>query len=238
MWGHSVGDLVSDAPKESKIAGVSVTVSEPDDAPLGVTFLLPGAMVQLSEYDSTRDVLLERRQIVIGFFLDVLSFESHDEMAEKVPRIFKEFLHSYPNLPNSYNVVGHSVGAKLSLLLPAKVDPGSVSTVIALDPVDEHPPEFTNDSGNGENLSLLDTAASIYVTWAKAGGRGISKNHNAKAIYDANSEGITFIEHEDAGHMAYTDHGGGLAGVLMRGGTAEGNKNARIAAHDLIRKHI
>jgi len=151
------------APKVERVrlAGVKTTISWPPEAKVinGVVFLLPGAMVSISEYDNLRDVILQQNYAVISFFVNVLYpfRNNHRCHAQNVSQIFDELLIRYSDrvLPSSsYGIVGHSCGAKVGLLVASIVDPSRVSFVLALDPVDMNPIEFTN--AKGSNLPLDD----------------------------------------------------------------------------------
>ena len=150
--------------ERQRVAGVDVTLSWPspsaDDAapPAGVTFLLPGANVKISEYDGLRDVILGRRHLVVSLYVNVLwpLFNNHRKHAGDVKKVFDALLALHPDLPNRYSVVGHSLGGKIALLLVSVVDPRRVSAVLALDPVDLNPTEFSNERGS--NLPLDDGA--------------------------------------------------------------------------------
>lgn len=209
----------------------------------GVTFFLTGSMIPLSEYLSTIDVLvLERQQWVIGYEINVFEppvKSNHLIKAHDVNKVYDAFRDKYSvetNGVRGYNVVGHSVGGQIALLLAAAADP-KVEMVIALDPVDENPPYFTVDGKHPAEKTLEHTRSDIVMTLTD-GGRGISTEHNAQAIHDANPRVTTLVRHKDAGHMAYTDHGGGPYGKLIPGGTPEGNEKAREGAQDLIRRYI
>mmetsp|Transcript_5244 Transcript_5244/g.11392 ORF Transcript_5244/g.11392 Transcript_5244/m.11392 type:complete len:282 (+) Transcript_5244:148-993(+) len=154
------------SPREERIrlAGVRVTLSWPSDdsafAPAGVTFLLPGAMISISEYGGLRDVVLQQNQLVVRFFINVLYpfRNNHQVHAEEVRNVFDALRALYPNLPNSYSMIGHSAGGKISLLVASLVDHTRVLGVLALDPVDLNPVCFTNE--RGPNLPLDDDAGS------------------------------------------------------------------------------
>lgn len=222
--------------RRTKLAGYEVTVSEPDDIAGGVTFFLPGAMASESMYQSNVAVLLEQKQVVISFASNVLT-TSHEEMAERVPKIFDAYIAETQADIDQYSVVGHSVGGKVSLLLAAKVDPERVKTAISLDPVDSNPAEFTSDGDS--NLTLEDASAPVYITWAAATTWGIPKEHNAFEIHSANKQWIQpLIVHTGAAHLAYTDNGGGWLNWLFPGGTREGDDRARAETHRLIREVI
>lgn len=218
-----------------RFAGFDVTTAWPDVKPRGITFLLPGALVSLGEYESTSNLLCQHGQVVLSFFINVFA-ASHAKFADRVFSIFQDFHAKNPNLPGQFSVVGHSVGGKVALLVAVHSKPELVKLVLALDPVDDRPPEFTNDEG-ATNKTLESAKATIYISWAKATPPSkINPAHNARAVFDANSNYLTttLVSHPDAGHFAYTDHGGGLPGKLIIAGTPEGNKAALDDMHQKI----
>ena len=154
----------SPAPKVERVrlAGVKTTITWPAEAKADVNkvvFLLPGAMVSISEYNTLRDVILQQNHVVVSFFVNVLYpfRNNHRYHAQNVAKIFDAFLIRYSDRglqSSSYGIVGHSCGAKVGLLVASIVDPGRVSFVVALDPVDMNPIEFTNTKGS--NLPLDD----------------------------------------------------------------------------------
>lgn len=155
------GDATAAREERKCVAGVRVALSWPASAdaaaaPRGVTFLLPGANIKLSEYDGLRDVLVGRRQLVVGLHVNVLwpLVDNHRKKARDVKRIFEALVKMYPHLPTAYSVVGHSAGGKIALLVASVVDPERVAAVLALDPVDLNPVEFSN--AKGSNLPLGD----------------------------------------------------------------------------------
>jgi dienelactone hydrolase len=235
----SASSVITAAPKlgattkVTTFAGVAVTISEPIK-PQGIVFLLPGSMIQVSEYDSTRDVLLEKQLIVLSFYVNVLT-TSHEKFVQNVIAIFQDYHENqHPELPNRFHVVGHSVGAKVALLLAATCP--LVDKIVALDPVDLSPSQFTKKDNN---ISLKDSkATSITLTWATGTSSWcLPPAHNAQAIYTRNEAYVApLVRHEGAGHMCYTDHGGGMAGWIMTGGTKEANKNALEDTHKLLQK--
>lgn len=213
------------------LAGVSVLVSTPPRKPTNVTFLLPGAMIAISEYDSIRNVLVKRNHAVLSFYCNVLTTR-HRVMATWVQDIFNEFKRQKHIDVDCYNIVGHSVGGKIALLVATDIDVERVSTAIALDPIDMNPAEFTSG-----NVKLSQANASLYITWATAGGAGITECNNPRAVYESDPSAFTsFVEFQDAGHMAYTDNGGGLPGLLMRSGSKEGNKRAHAGTLELVER--
>ena len=262
-------------PKVEKIrlAGVKTTISWPVEASPskvidGVVFLLPGAMISISEYNSLRDIILQNNHVVVSFFVNVLYpfRDNHRLHAQNVAKIFDELLLRYADrgLPSSsYGIVGHSCGAKVGLLVASIVDPSRAAFVLALDPVDMNPIEFTN--AKGSNLPLDDDATDLFGDCTKGdddnsfvrvsarrqgdetganiplvitctdGGLGISKDHDGEAIHKLHPA-TSCYRHKNAGHMSYCDHGGGWAGKLMPDvGTKEGNEKAKQAAQELIR---
>ena len=252
--------------ERKRIAGVDVVLTWPSRTQntavsnlattKGVTFLLPGAMVNISEYNSIRDIILQQDHLVVSMYMNVLwpFRNNHRTHAHNVKKVFNELTTLYTTADNchldasckSYSLVGHSVGGKVALLVAATIDPNRVSAVLALDPVDLNRIEFTKvnadsstDKKKGRsNLSLIAAGGTktIFITCTK-GGLGIPVAHNANAIHKFHSTATTLYEHNDAGHMAYCDHGGGMAGMIMPDvGTTEANQQARVAAHELIRQ--
>lgn len=214
-----------------QLAGVTITISTPTGTAKGVTFLLPGSMIAIGEYNQTRDVLVKNDQVVLSFFLNVLTTK-HRVFAQRVKDVFDAFVERC-NF-EKYNIVGHSIGAKVALLVAAVVDVDRVEFVVALDPIDMNPPEFT--SGNAK---LANAKAALHITWATAGGFGITVSNNPHAVYETDPKAVkSFTKFDDAGHMAYTDHGGGLPGLLMPGGTKAGSKMAHARTLDLVKKLI
>lgn len=213
------------------LAGVNVRISKPPNEPSGVTFLLPGAMIAISEYNSIRNVLVKiKNQVVLSFFTNVLT-TNHRVMASWVPAIFNAYQRQQQDEKfETYSIVGHSVGAKIALIVATLSDIEHVSTVVSLDPIDMNPCEFTSGT-----LKLADATSSVYITWASAGGIGITNYNNPRAVYETNPSAVArFVEFKDAGHIAYTDNGGGLPGLLMRRGTKEGNKRAHVDTLELV----
>ena len=78
----------------TKLAGVNVTISMPSsNEPSGLTFLLPGAMIAIGEYDSIRNILVKvgkQNQIVLSFYTNVLT-TWHRVMAQWVKEIFNDY---------------------------------------------------------------------------------------------------------------------------------------------------
>ena len=242
--------------KRLRIAGILVTVSEPEH-PKGVTFLLPGAMLSEASYMSTRKILHHQNQIVISFYINIFT-KGHDEYANDVTRIHEAFCREYsqqqqqqqrqsPFQSQHFNIVGHSVGGKIALLCatnPLTTKQSQIETILALDPVDTHPPQFTNEKADASNRLLSKHhARELILTFAASTPKwAIPTAHNAEAIvawsHQKEHKVLPLKVHKDADHMAYTDNGGGIMGWMMKGGTKEGNQAAREDVHDMIRKHI
>jgi len=218
----------------------------------GLTFVVGAANIPLSKYTSMKDTLISMNNVVIGIYVNVLSIKqgiNHRKKAKNLKEIFDHVKAEF--YVNEYNIVGHSIGAKIALLVAALHDEDkTLNSVIAFDPVDQTPAEFTKPSPKGKkvnetNLSLLHVHASITMTVTESG-FFISKNHNARAIFKLNRSHskIDLISHRNAGHMAYCDDDeGGYSwkAVMAVGGSrgeVERNKEVRKHALDLIQQHI
>lgn len=216
-----------------------VRIFKPESGtPSGITVFLPGTFLKLDTFESTYNVLLEKNQIVIGFTkMNPLPLvgRSHKKMAEDAANVVEEFraLEGNGNLPAKYNVVGHSLGGKVALMLAAKYDIENIKNVIALDPVDEKPTEITNR--NPRRRTNLDDsqAESIHLFQSEKGGDGgffaqAPKDSNASVVKEIYPDKITSLEiNADAVHMAYVDGKDGDAG-----------ENARATVHAKIREVI
>lgn len=220
----------------------------------GLTFVLGAANIPLSKYTSIKDTLLEADNVVIGVYINVLSIRqgiNHRKKAKSIREIFDQLKTEFQ--VSDYNIVGHSIGGKIGLLVAALHDSDkSLRTIIALDPVDQTPVEFTKAPPKGErknstNLTLLEnvTDANIIMTCTDSG-FFISKNHNARAIHKLNriNQKIKLVAHRNAGHMAYCDEkeGGYSWKAMMEVGTgsmaAQRNREIRTNALELIKEHI
>jgi hypothetical protein len=270
-----------------QLNGIWCTVSIPSSSssssvfphPKGITFLIPGALLSESSYLSTRNVLHGQGQIVISFYVNVFT-TSHDTYAAIVPHIFTSFCQIYNYPFQSFSIVGHSVGAKIGLLVATTNNNNDernhhsggrhddtttnsfasslqattttttttsttrLDTLVALDPVDDHPPEFTNVDPT-QNRALVPKSKvhthNIVVTYAKATPTfAIPTAHNAQSIVHQSHGTIPLIVQENAAHMCYTDNqGGSIFGWIMKGGsTKQGNQHAQQQAHQLIQKYI
>lgn len=132
-----------------------------------------------------------------------------------------------------------------------------VRKVLALDPVDMNPSVFT---GKSKQIPSLTSQSKVYITWADASSAWtIPPTHNAERIHQAlkdnhhqgnnnhgrqpkvnNPQLQPLIVHSGAGHMAYTDFGGGWLGQCLMGrrGKKESNRAALEQVHTLIRKEF
>lgn len=227
----------------------------------GVTFLITGAMIPCSSYKSIINLLQKNKsQHVICIYTNVLIGRSHREYAKIVVKEFDEYneKHKGKGMINEYSIVGHSAGAKIALLVISLYDFKRVKTVIALDAVDEMPVEFTSDIERNmktternfekkkkhHNLNLSESnAKDIILTQTSVFDAGISsfnREHSPEAIHELNVAETKLIHHEGAGHMAYTDDGGGMLAKMMMlpSGDKEANEKAFQGAHDLIEQYI
>jgi pimeloyl-ACP methyl ester carboxylesterase len=248
-----------------QLAGCWVSLSEPTNPCGGVTFLLPGAMLSESAYESTRRVLCdEQGQVVISFYINVLTKKAHVAYAEDVDRIFAAYCAQHyggtsRTAPTTFSIVGHSVGGKIALLVAAnrshqphdvrraslehQTPRPALATLLALDPVDQQPVVFTNDDATSSSIPNRELPKQACRTWiltyatATPSWAGIAPAHNACAVAQ-DFPWIQLVTHAAAAHMAYTDNCGGVLGWLMRGGTRQGNATAHEDAHALIRRYI
>ncbi len=111
-----------------KVAGINTTLTWPSplpdgnnestQPPQGVTFLLPGAMISISQYSNLRDVILEQQHLVVSLFMNPLLplCDNHRRHAKDVKRVFdglKSMYHDQLANISRYNIVGHSMGGKV-----------------------------------------------------------------------------------------------------------------------------
>mmetsp|Transcript_4687 Transcript_4687/g.9947 ORF Transcript_4687/g.9947 Transcript_4687/m.9947 type:complete len:295 (+) Transcript_4687:127-1011(+) len=211
------------------VAGQPVVIAMPRGSPTGLTFLLTAANISLAKYLSIRDALLKIDQIVVGFYINALNppRNNHRVKAEKVREIWTELKGRYRM--RQYSIVGHSIGGKIGLLVAAAYDNDqSVRTVVALDPVDQTPPEFTN-ADPSRNLSLSDAKANITMTFTDTG-FFVKKEHNARAINKANPQ-TKLVNHRNSGHMCYCDDDPrGIKGLSWKAMMASGNEDRNAVA--------
>lgn len=220
--------------EEREVAGCNVVITKPTGTKTsGLTFLLTAANLPLSKYDSIRDALLSVGQIVVGFYINALNplRKNSRVKAERVHEMFLIFKDEFRL--NEYSIVGHSTGGKIALMVAALHDEHQqLNSIVALDPIDQKPVEFTNKEGFGQNLSLKSSKADITVTVTEAAG---SPEHNGRSIHKFN-QNVTLILHRNAGHMAYCDEGGALSWKsLMGAGNPERNELAKKDAIAIVK---
>lgn len=234
------------------LAGRLANVFEPDGDAVGVAFLMTGAMSPVSLYCSTTDVLLGQGRIVVGVVSNVLfplwgDEDGHRYRARGVPLMFDALREERPELPNEYAMVGHSAGGKASLLVAAVYDPERARVIVALDPVDQCPPEFTNgDPEKDETLSSSNANVTIVLTQSGIYDESppvaqFRPEHNAGSIHAANNATTILVRHANSSHAAYTDATlgqGGLWDLIIPPGDPEANAAAKKDAHDLIRTYV
>jgi len=190
------------------------TVHEPDGGnAVGLTILLTGFLLSPTDYQTTIDLLLSKKQTVISIAIT----NAGDDTAIHVRDTVDAYLASNPdrggNKPHSYNIIGHSAGGKIALVVAAETDKLRVGTVIALDPVDDNEPRFTNTDPE-RNIDLDGAKADIYMTYTD-GGTGIGPENNAMAIHGANPT-TTVYRDVNSSHMCYCDDGGSTVARLSR----------------------
>jgi len=194
---------------------VKIFKPEEEGTATGITVFLPGTLLKLEEYSSTYDVLVEQNQIVIAFEkMNPFPFfgRSHKKMAEDVASVVREFLaiEEFSTLPSKYNIVGHSLGGKVALMVAARYDIDNTKKIIALDPVDEKPRELTAPKLNPNTNLGASMAEEIHLFQSEKGGDGLiplcPKRSNASVVKELYPDQITSLEiSEGAGHMSYKD---------------------------------
>ena len=193
----------------------NVEIFKPESTPTSVTVFLPGTMLKLEDYKSTYDVLVEQNQVVIGFKsmnpFPIIG-RSHDQMAEDCASVVKAFLEleENKNLPSKYNVVGHSLGGKVCLMVAAKFDIDNVKKVIALDPVDDKPQELTASRQSKRTDLNNSKAEEIHQFQSETDSDGwfplCPPGKNATAIKEMYPDKIDSLYiNPGAGHMSYKD---------------------------------
>lgn len=213
----------------------AVKIFQPQQKPKGITVFMPGTLLRLEDYKSTYELLVEQGHIVIGFTkmnpFPVIG-RSHQKMAEDVAQVVQEFraLDGNDTLPAKYNIVGHSLGGKVCLMVAAKYDIDHVDKVVALDPVDDKPQELTAPIDHPTTNLRNSKATAIYLFEAEKGGQGwfplAPSDRNATVIQGLYPDQITsLVINPGAGHMAYCDTQTDVA-----------SDQTRLAVHETIRK--
>ncbi|KAL7500523.1 hypothetical protein ACHAWT_008344 [Skeletonema menzelii] len=238
--------------ERSEVAGQPVVVYRPKRKVVGMTFVVTAANMPISKYASIINALTSVDHVVIGMYVNAITLNrnAHRMKAEAIPQIFEELKSEFR--VNKYDIVGHSVGGKIALLTAALFDSEeNIRNIVALDPVDQHPVEFTNDvlkqamlggskpQANGDkksNLSLASSKADITVTFTDCGGI-VGKKHHGREIQKKNPN-IKLVLHRNAGHMVYCDDGGVLSwkSLMGKGQSADRNDVVKAEALYLIKE--
>lgn len=228
--------------KRDKRIPLDIVVFEPSFRSNSVTLIIPGRHLDPADYQTTIDLLLSMYQTVVFF----PTIADDDEYASSVPFAFDQYIEKAPRIHFEYNLLGHSYGAKIALMVASDYDPLRVVNVIALDPVDMNPPRFTNPynaTTTNINLSLTGLSSDIRMTVTDGGGT-IDSNHQADTIIAMNP---TLWLHKDfnASHLAYCDPEPGVKGSrmlkFMRRAIfpkQDGDGSALANAHQLIQEHF
>jgi pimeloyl-ACP methyl ester carboxylesterase len=217
----------------------NVKIFKPEGKPAGITVFLPGTLIPLKKFKSTYEVIVNQNQIVIAFNKLNPFTSTHDKMAEKVAGVVKEFRALEENanlLPGvKYNIVGHSLGGKVCLMVAAKFDIENVNRIIALDPVDDKPQELTGASpktilsnSEAEEIHLFQSENGGDRTFFGLGPPLCPSDRNAAVVNELYPDQITSFEiNKGAGHMSYLDTS-----------TESVDEEARTVVHAMIRKVI
>ena len=114
---------------------------------VALTFVVTAANMPISKYTSIITALTSVDHAVVGIYISAITLNrnAHRIKAEAIPQIFEALKSEFR--VNKYDIVGHSVGGKIALLTAALFDSeeNQIRSIIALDPVDKNPVEFTND---------------------------------------------------------------------------------------------
>lgn len=221
-----------------RVADHPVVLYRPKQKAIGLTFFLTAANIPLEKYSAMITALNSVGHIVVGFFVNVFNPpfpRNHRVKAELIPKIFHEIKNEF-NVA-SYNIVGHSVGAKIALLVASLYDEeGLIKCIVGLDPVDQHPVEFTNAKRNdrpksgekvgsgrfalpgrevNKNLTLRESKAEITLTFTNTG-YFVGKLHSAREI-QRNNPSVKLVQHRNSCHMVYCDEGGILSWKALTG---------------------
>jgi len=221
----------------------NVSIYKTNVDPAGITVFLPGAVQELKEYQSTLDVLVEQKQLVIGFntlnpfMMNPPFVRPHSEMADDVGKVVAKVcaLPQYQSLKEKkYNIVGHSLGGKVALMVAASLlHKDKVAKVLALDPADDMPSALIP-----LKVDLNNATAEIYLRQSERGGDWTRcwpfvpqcpKDKNAEKIKNVYPNKIPvdhFAIDRDAFHLDYQDK------------CNPASQNARNAVQNMIREII
>lgn len=118
-----------------------------------------------------------------------------------------------------------------------------IRNILALDPVDQTPVEFTNESALKQNLndtsnpkarsnlSLGRSKADIVITCTDSG-YFVSKSHNGREI-QKNNPSVKLIMHRNSCHMVYTDDGGTISWKALMGSGTSSDRNQTVKEQTL-----
>lgn len=225
-------------------------ISKPDETPTGLTVLLPGTtigpitIVSNESYNSTREVLLSKNQLVIAFKTLDPTKKKHDEMAKDVVDVVTKVcaLEEYAKFRDKkYNIVGHSLGGKVALMVAAKDKKDSINVIIAMDPVDDNPQELTAPRDRpttdlrgtkAKQIHLLQSGKSDVWTFLTQDKMATAIKETYPTIFVEGSSNYTFYINPRAGHMSYVDY------TWTFFNDDKDSKAARAYVHKLIRDHI
>jgi pimeloyl-ACP methyl ester carboxylesterase len=154
----------------------------------------------------------------------IVGGRSHEQMAKDVATVVKELrqIKEYQSLGPKYNIIGHSLGGKVALMVAAKYDIEHVHTVIALDPVDDRPQELTYPKApHRPATDLANSKTSAIHLFQSDTGRSwfpiVPKTKNATVIRSMYPHQITSLTiNKGAGHMSYLDSWSDDASILTR----------------------
>jgi hypothetical protein len=230
--------------RRTLLDGQQVVVYKPKGKVSGLSFVLTAANLPLSKYASIISALNSANHVVIGLYISILNplqigNNLHRSKAERIPPMFHELREEF-NV-NKYDIVGHSIGGKIALLTAALFDDENlIRNVLALDPVDQSPVEFTNDSAlkqantnqkGRDNVSLRNSKADIVITCTESG-YFVSKAHNGREI-QKNNPSVKLVMHRNSCHMVYTDDGGTISWKALMGSGTSPDRNQAIKQETL-----
>jgi len=220
------------------VADQPVIIYTKSDAPgrshgvTGMTFVVTAPSMPLAKYASIVEVLLSANHVVVGIYVNSLTTEGHRAKAERIPRVFAELRGDYPRV-NKYGIVGHSVGGKIALLTAALYDDEhDIASVVAFDPVDQSPPEFTNpakltSAKKGRANLSLPAETDVTLTCTDSADFYRKKAHNARAIHTHNPA-TKLVMQRNAPHAVYCDEDGVLSWRALTGKGSSPDRNAAV----------
>ena len=188
-----------DGSERRTVADQAIVIYRPTKPVAGLTFVLTAANIPLSKYNSIISTLTSSADhVVIGFFVNVLSppRNNHRIKAQLIARIFDEIKDEF-NV-RQYNIVGHSIGGKIALLVTALYDEQNyICNILALDPVDQTPVEFTNDvsaasgggGGGGANANPRAKLKALIAFHNENNGAGATPTPTPQDVQDNSEEG-------------------------------------------------